>query len=80
MIRAIKAQALLPVLPWMFDYDSTKVHSTAPATYEEGLPLINPAGGIPVGVGLELDDGAFDVQGSGPDMFVAVCSELVWVC
>ena len=35
MINAIKAQALLPVLPWILDCDSAKIHSTTPATYEE---------------------------------------------
>lgn len=82
MIRAIKAQALLPVLPWMFDWDSVKVQSTTPAMYEEGLrlPLINPARGIPIGDGCEVDGGTFGVQGSEPDMFSAVSSELVWDC
>ena len=76
----MKAQALLPVLPWMFDCDSVKVHSKTPATYDEGLPLITPAGGIPAGDGLEVGGGAFDAQGSEPDMFIAISSELVLDC
>ena len=79
MIRAMKAQALLPVLPWMFDWDSVKVHSTTPPTYEEGLPLINPAG-IPTGNGLKVGGGVFDAQGPEPDMFIAVSSERVLDC
>lgn len=71
----MKAQALLPVLPWTFDCDSGKFYSKTPVTIEDGLPFINSLVGSLGDSALEKDGKVLTklgmVSGAGDELLLS---------
>ena len=68
----MNTHALLPVLPWMSDCGSIKLHSVTPVKSEEVDPLIHDGGATPGGtIWLETVVGTVTVRSAIPGSALA---------